>query len=171
MSKRYFLCLVIWYSVNAWQTRNIRQHNYKKMAETEDKKLFIDGYSYARSRAADCQRVRQGECTARAVTNDPRPDEDIIVYRGPAECTHTHPPNSEEANCPNVDTNEEKSSRTTRWRFRSSEPAVATWGLKKINEEGGPKKSSYKPQDIEWITGSTAAISWQIGSQYGTSNE
>lgn len=72
------------------------------MARIIDKKLCLDGYVYLRSRRAkgktywDCRRVRSGECNARAITNDPLPEEELTVLRGPAESQHSHPPNREE---------------------------------------------------------------------------
>lgn len=72
------------------------------MAEISGNKLLLDGYVYVRSRARgdrvywDCQRTKRKECQGRAVTNQPRPGEEIVVYRGPAESPHLHAPNQEE---------------------------------------------------------------------------
>ena len=72
------------------------------MAEIKDKKFYIDGYTYVRSREAkgriywDCRKVRSGECSARAVTNNPKPGEEVVVYKGPAESMHNDVPNREE---------------------------------------------------------------------------
>jgi len=72
------------------------------MAEIKDKKLFVDGYAYVRSRSAkgriywDCRLVRLKECTARAITNEPRAGEDVVVFKGPETSEHQHPPNRKE---------------------------------------------------------------------------
>lgn len=64
-------------------------------------KLIIDGYIYLRSRKHkgkvywDCRRLRAKECTARAITAD-SDTEPLIVFKGPRESPHSHPPNQEE---------------------------------------------------------------------------
>lgn len=66
------------------------------------KKLLVDGYVYLRSSVTeekiywDCNRVRNGHCTARAITNNPTLPTDVIVLKGPSESKHTHAPNQEE---------------------------------------------------------------------------
>lgn len=68
------------------------------MAKIIDKKLLLDGFVYLRSRPRgpktywDCNRLRRGECTARAVTT--MHGDEIIVLRN---SSHTHPPNQEES--------------------------------------------------------------------------
>lgn len=72
------------------------------MAEIQDKKLLIDGYIYVRSRSAngriywDCRNVRKRECSARAITNEPKPGEEVVIFKGPQDSVHTHAPNREE---------------------------------------------------------------------------
>lgn len=73
------------------------------MAEISEGKLLVDGYVYVRSRVRgnraywDCQRTKMKQCTARAVSNNPKPGEDVVIYRGPTVSVHSHPPNREEA--------------------------------------------------------------------------
>lgn len=71
-----------------------------------DKKLLLDGYIYLKSKTHkgktywDCKRVRQRECTARAITMQVR--EEVVVLKGPRLSPHQHPPNREEAEAENV---------------------------------------------------------------------
>jgi len=56
---------------------------------------------YVRSRESkrgvywDCEEPRNKECAARAITAVPRLNQDIIVFKGPEESPHDHPPNRE----------------------------------------------------------------------------
>jgi len=61
------------------------------MAEIKDNRLlFVDNYIYYRSREAksriywDCRKARDRKCSVRAMTNDPRPGKDIVLFKGPA---------------------------------------------------------------------------------------
>ena len=70
--------------------------------EVVDEKLHLDGFIYLQSRAAigrvywDCRLVRGKQCTARAVTNDPTNGDPLVLFKGPKEAPHSHPPNREE---------------------------------------------------------------------------
>jgi len=44
----------------------------------------------------DCQKLRQKKCTARAITNDPKLGQAVVLYEGPTEWQLDHPPNREE---------------------------------------------------------------------------
>lgn len=72
------------------------------------KKLILGGFVYLRSYCKngscywDCNRLRQGECTARAITTDTHPGDPVIVTRGPTQSPHQHPPNREEAEAEKV---------------------------------------------------------------------
>ena len=43
----------------------------------------------------DCRLVRSKECKARAITNIPTAGGTVVVYKGPDESKHSHPPNRE----------------------------------------------------------------------------
>lgn len=72
------------------------------MAEIKGNKLFIDGFTYLKSRTGkgrvywDCARVRQRQCSARAITNQPKAGEPLLVLKGPTDSAHLHPPSQEE---------------------------------------------------------------------------
>ncbi|KAJ8665094.1 hypothetical protein QAD02_006756 [Eretmocerus hayati] len=63
-------------------------------------KLYIDEYLYTRSTSADhlsrvhwrCCRYRSEKCHATAITSDPSIIQTLIVYKGPDESGHDHPP-------------------------------------------------------------------------------
>ncbi len=65
-------------------------------------KLSIGGFIYLHCRQCgirtywDCQKVRDGECTARAITAAAAAEEGIVVIRGPVESSHTQPPGLEQ---------------------------------------------------------------------------
>ena len=67
-----------------------------------DNKLHIDGYIYYRSKSVkeriywECNRLRVGLCTARAITNDPAEGQRVVVFKGPDKSEHSHPPKQEE---------------------------------------------------------------------------
>lgn len=78
-------------------------------AEIVNNKLILDGYIYYHSKYAgnrrqwECVRLRLGECSARAVTNNPADGEPLIVIRGIAESPHSeHPPNFDECEAERV---------------------------------------------------------------------
>ncbi len=79
-----------------------------KMAEIVGSKLIIDGFIYPCCRQCgirtywDCQKVKVGECTARAITAAAATEEGIVVIRGPAESSHTHPPSQEQCKAEKV---------------------------------------------------------------------
>ena len=68
-----------------------------------DGKLHVAGYVYYKSKAKgariywECRLVKQKECTARAISSDIRPGEDVVLFKGPAEAQHSHPPNVDES--------------------------------------------------------------------------
>ncbi len=72
------------------------------MAKIVGSKLIIDGFIHLRCRQRgirtywDCQKVKAGECTARAITAATATEEGIVAIRGPVESSHilTHPARS-----------------------------------------------------------------------------
>ena len=76
-------------------------------------KCAIDGYFYRKNREEkrlsraywECNRLKTGECKARAITSLPNLAEQPIVYKGPEESKHTHPPNLEECRAENIKQN------------------------------------------------------------------
>ncbi len=70
------------------------------MARIVDSKLIITGCIYLCCRCRpsgirtywDHQKVRAGECTARAITAAVATEERIVVIRGRVESSHIHPP-------------------------------------------------------------------------------
>lgn len=74
------------------------------MATIVDKKLLYEGFIYLRSRVRgrktywDCNRLRCGECCARAVTT--LQGEEVLVLKVSSregnDYPHSHPPNQEE---------------------------------------------------------------------------
>lgn len=67
-------------------------------------KLIIDGYVYIKSKNEkrlqrtywDCNRLRNKECSARAITSLANLGEHPVVFKGPVESKHSHPSNLEE---------------------------------------------------------------------------
>jgi hypothetical protein len=70
--------------------------------EVSDKQLFLGGYAYQRDRISNrraywvCKRMYRRECTARAITSDPADGVPVVVFKGPDQSEHQHPPNVEE---------------------------------------------------------------------------
>lgn len=69
----------------------------------KENKLFIEGYIYYKSKTHngkvywDCIRTKTKECTGRAITSAPQPgQEEVTLYKGPAESAHLHAPNRDE---------------------------------------------------------------------------
>ncbi|KAJ8665096.1 hypothetical protein QAD02_006758 [Eretmocerus hayati] len=66
------------------------------------KRLYIDGYiyinagRYGRRVKWECKRYRKTGCPGRASTSDPYSNKDIILYKGPDESKHNHPPSPAE---------------------------------------------------------------------------
>lgn len=70
--------------------------------EIVGKKLLLGGFIYVRSKQStngnfywDCQKVRRGECKARAITRTSAAG--LIIVKGPEESKHEHPPNQDMA--------------------------------------------------------------------------
>ena len=136
------------------------------MAPTiEGNKLLLDGFVYYRSRRAkgrqywDCNRVRAKECTARAVTNDPGPNEQLVIFKGPSVSSHQHPPNVEEGRALKI-TNSlkrkaaenpaEPPARLIRCELAAVPPEVLSQlpereALKNSHEKSETKESAAKP--------------------------
>ena len=75
-------------------------HYNKEWQSWRIKKLFVDGYTYARSRArkdvfAGIAR-RPDERGTYSQSDDPGLGENIVLFKGPADSAHEHPPNREE---------------------------------------------------------------------------
>ena len=68
-----------------------------------DGKLHVAGFIYYKSKSTssrpywECREVKQKQYTARAITNVPVRPEDLALFKGPAESTHSHPPNVDES--------------------------------------------------------------------------
>ncbi len=79
-----------------------------KMAKIVDSNLIIIEFVYLHCRQCgigtywDCQKVRAGECTARAITAAATTEKGIVVIRGPIESSHTHPPSQEQCKAEEV---------------------------------------------------------------------
>ena len=80
------------------------------MAEIQGKKLLLEGFVYLRSRVTeakiywDCSRVRSGQCSARAITNNPAVPVNVVVFKGPDASKHSHAPNQEEVKVEKITT-------------------------------------------------------------------
>lgn len=76
-------------------------------AKVYGSKLILDGFVYHQSRKPakgrcywDCNRLRRGECTARAITAEQSdPSAVVIVYK---QSEHEHPPDQEECRAEGV---------------------------------------------------------------------
>lgn len=68
-----------------------------------NKQMFLGGYIYQRTNVSNrrvywvCRRSYRKECTARAITSEPADGVPLVVFQGPDESEHTHPPNEEES--------------------------------------------------------------------------
>ncbi len=73
-----------------------------KMAKIVVSKLIIDEFIYLRCRQCgirtywNCQKVRDGEYTARAITAAAATEEGVVIIRGLVESSHTHLPSQEQ---------------------------------------------------------------------------
>ncbi len=71
-------------------------------------KLIIDGFIHLRCLQCgirsywDCQKVRDGECTATAITAAAAAEEGIVGIRGLVESSHTHSPSQKQSNAEEV---------------------------------------------------------------------
>lgn len=75
-------------------------------------RLFINGFVYYHSRYInanrrhwECRRVRSKDCKARAITNRPAPGDELIIFQGPEQSEHEHPPNYDECRAEKVKLN------------------------------------------------------------------
>lgn len=64
--------------------------------------MYLEGYAYQQHSVSNrraywvCKKSYRRECSARAVTSDPKDGEPVVVYKGPSQSGHTHPPNVDE---------------------------------------------------------------------------
>lgn len=63
-----------------------------------DGKFQVSGFVYYKWKEQrgrmyeDCREAKQGECKAHAISNAPLCNEDLVIFRGPEESAHLHPP-------------------------------------------------------------------------------
>lgn len=68
-----------------------------------DGKLHVAGYVYYKSKTRggrtywECRLVKQKQCTARAISTDVDSPGELVIFKGPAESAHSHPPNIDES--------------------------------------------------------------------------
>lgn len=59
--------------------------------------VYYHAKTHREKRHWECRNLRLSkDCTARAVTNNPRPREELVLIKGPTQSPHSHAPNFNE---------------------------------------------------------------------------